>query len=735
MKVAVVEKTKTNGNLYYEYFDFDFDLFALTKTKSQKVLKKDITLNESFEDYDFVILVGAEPAKHIAKVSNITKYAGQLFDNKYIPILNPAAVKFNPGLKDSFDVGLKKLKQHLDGTFAIDQGNYIVLDTEEKATKYLNKIIYDRSCTHVVVDIETSSLYPRDGYILGVALSHKEGLGYWIPSDVIWDSVEDLLKIVFSTKVCIFHNAKFDMKWLQYHYKAVFPSWEDTMLMHYLLNENEPHDLKSLVLKYTKLGDYDAELEEFKRTYCKAHKVLLRDFSYEVIPTDIMYKYAAADADGTIRLNHIFKPLIDKFFTFPYESLLKRGTKFLLDIEEIGVPFSKEKLLEAAVSLNNEIQSERDKLYDYPEVLKAEEILGTKFNPNSTAHLRLLFFDLLKLNSIKKTPKGEKSTDKEVLDSLAKKHPIPALIKNIRSKVKLKSTYIDKVLAGLDSDGRLRTGFHLHTVTSGRLSSSGKLNMQQLPRDDKTVKYCISPTSSDYVIFSQDLKTAEMYYAAVLSKDKNLAKVFSEGQDFHSSIAKLVFNLTCKIEEVATKYPDLRQASKAVSFGILYGAGPGKVASTVGISIKEAQQIINQYFNTFPQLDKWLKNTREEIIHKGCTYSILGRKRRVAGVYSIDEGEQGHAVRSALNFKVQSLASDANLLAAMDTHDWIIKNEFPAEIFALVHDSIIGQVRVDKVEEFKDKLKYFTQLDRGFSIPNTPIGVDFGFGNSYAEAA
>jgi len=153
MKVAVVEKTKTNGNLYYEYFDFDFDLFALTKTKSQKVLKKDITLNESFEDYDFVILVGAEPAKHIAKVSNITKYAGQLFDNKYIPILNPAAVKFNPGLKDSFDVGLKKLKQHLDGTFAIDQGNYIVLDTEEKATKYLNKIIYDRSCTHVVVDI------------------------------------------------------------------------------------------------------------------------------------------------------------------------------------------------------------------------------------------------------------------------------------------------------------------------------------------------------------------------------------------------------------------------------------------------------------------------------------------------------------------------------------------------------------------------------------------------------
>jgi len=734
MKIAVVEKTKTNGNLYREYFDFDYDLFALTKSKTNKVLKKDITLTESFENYDYVILVGADPAKHIGKISNITKYAGHLVDNKYIPILNPAAVKFNPGLKDTFNSGMKKLKEHLNGTYSIDSGKYILLDTEKDAINYIKKLISDRSCTHIVVDIETSSLYERDGYILGVGITPREETGYYIAGDVIWDTVEDELKKLFLEKTCIFHNAKFDMKWLEHHYNAKFKNWEDTMLLHYLLNENEAHDLKSLAMKYTKLGDYDAELEEFKRTYCKAHKILLRDFSYEVVPTEMMVTYAGGDVDATMRLYNLFKPIVDKHFDYPYKTLLKRGTRFLADIEKIGVPFSTNRLNEAAIKLTEDICVERDKLYKYPEVLKAEEILETKFNPNSTAHLRLLFFNLLKLPASKKTPKGELSTDKEVLDKLADLHPIPALIKNIRGMVKMKSTYIDKVLTGLDSDDRLRTGFHLTTVTSGRLSSSGKLNMQQLPRDDKTVKACIV-AQPGYVIFSQDLKTAEMYYAAVLSKDKNLAKVFADGQDFHSSIAKMVFNLTCPVDRVAELYPDLRQASKAVSFGILYGAGPGKVARTVNISIKESLSIINKYFETFGKLDQWLKKEQEEIKSRGCTYSILGRKRRVPGVFSVDDYEQGHAVRSALNFKVQSIASDSNLIAAMDTHDWITETKYPAEIFALVHDSIIGQVREDKITHFRDKLKYFTQLDRGFSIPSVPIGVDFGFGNSYAEAA
>lgn len=287
----------------------------------------------------------------------------------------------------------------------------------------------------------------------------------------------------------------------------------------------------------------------------------------------------------------------------------------------------------------------------------------------------------------------------------------------------------------MDSDGRLRAGFHLHTVSSGRLSSSGKLNMQQLPRDDKTVKNCIRPVDPDYVIFSQDLATAEMYYAAALSGDKNLAQVFASGAaDFHGAIAKMTFGLACEIAEVKTLHPDLRQASKAISFGILYGAGAAKVAKTAGISYREAEDIIKQYFSRFRQLKDWISNVQDEIKANGYIYSAFGRKRRVPNVFSVDDYEQGHALRSAMNFTVQSVASDINLMAAMDAHDEFKAGKARAEIFALVHDSIVGQCHKDDVDKVREILRECTQKDRGVSIPGVPIGVDFGYGESYAAA-
>ena len=259
--------------------------------------------------------------------------------------------------------------------------------------------------------------------------------------------------------------------------------------------------------------------------------------------------------------------------------------------------------------------------------------------------------------------------------------------------------------------------------------------MQQLPRDDKTVKNCIRPVDPDYVIFSQDLATAEMYYAAALSKDKNLAQVFASGAaDFHGAIAKMTFGLVCEVAEVKDLHPDLRQASKAISFGILYGAGAAKVAKTAGISYREAEDIIKQYFSRFRQLKDWIKNVQDEIKANGYIYSAFGRKRRVPNVFSVDDYEQGHALRSAMNFTVQSVASDINLMAAMDAHDEFKAGKARAKIFALVHDSIVGQCHKDDVDKVKEILRECTQKDRGVSIPGIPIGVDFGYGESYAAA-
>ena len=735
MKIAIVEKNKTGyADPYKEYFDFEYDRFQLTNSNKTKVLKKDITLTETFDDYDFVVLVGKEPCKHLAKIGNVSKYAGYLVEEKFIPMLNPVAVRFNPGIKDTLDGALKRLHAHVDGSYKENLGKYEGITCARRAKEWLTQLLRKTTVEDVVTDIETSALYPRDGYILGIAMSYKVGTGVYIESDCIDDEVEFLIQQVFETRNIIFHNAKFDMAWLIYHFNFKFFKWQDSMLCHYLLNENEPHDLKYLVMKYTSMGDYDKELDEFKRTYCKSHGIKLADFSYEYIPFDIMYPYAGADADGTLRIYNKFFPIIEKHFKSLYEDIMLRGTRFLMEIEENGVPFSKEHLNQANETFTNEIFELNEKLYEFPEVRELETEQGAKFNSNSTAQLRKLFFDKLGLQSNKKTATGALSTDKEVLAALADKHPIPKIISEIRGKVKLRSTYIIKVLNGIDNDQRLRAGFHLHTVTSGRLSSSGKLNMQQLPRDDKTVKSCIRPNDPDWVIFSQDLQTAEMYYAAVLSKDENLAKVFRLGQDFHSTIAHMTFGLSCDVEEVPELYPELRQASKAISFGILYGAGPGKVAATANISYNEAKNIINKYFKQFSQLQRWIEKVQEEINTQGFTYSAFGRKRRVPNVFSSDDYEQGHALRSAMNFTVQSVASDVNLMIAMDTHDYLRKKNFPAEIFALVHDSVVGQCHKNHVDTVRKALLIATHKERGVSIPGCPIKVDFGYGASYAEA-
>jgi len=269
------------------------------------------------------------------------------------------------------------------------------------------------------------------------------------------------------------------------------------------------------------------------------------------------------------------------------------------------------------------------------------------------------------------------------------------------------------------------------------LSSSGKFNAQQIPRDNPIIKGCIkAPTG--YKIVSQDLTTAEMYYAAVLSNDKNLQQVFTSGGDFHSTIAKMVFDLTCEVDDVKNQFGSMRQSAKAISFGILYGSGPQKVSDTVSKStgeyygIDRAKQDIKSYFDKFNKLKGWLKSRKEFIEANGYTYSFFGRKRRLINVFSSDKGIAAHEVRSGINAEIQSLASDMNLFGAMDTANEIKAKKIDAQIFMLVHDSIVALVKDECVEEYCEILKRNTQKDRGCSIKGHPIGVDQEIGQDYS---
>ena len=185
-------------------------------------------------------------------------------------------------------------------------------------------------------------------------------------------------------------------------------------------------------------------------------------------------------------------------------------------------------------------------------------------------------------------------------------------------------------------------------------------------------------------------------------------------------------------------YGDKRQAAKAVTFGIMYGAGPAKISEQVTkdsgkyFSKQEAQEVITDYFKQFHKLKSWI-NTNEDFIRKnGFIYSYFGRKRRLPNVESQDAGVSSSSIRSGLNFLVQSAASDINLLGGIDMNEYIKANKMKSRIFALVHDSILAEVPEEEVEVYCEKLQAYIQQDRGIFIPGAPVGCDFEIDTDYS---
>ena len=736
-KVALVETKPSKTNFKREFDEaFEFDQYQLCSDPTlKKVLKRDCDIEINTDDYDWVILVGSDALKYFTPINSVTEYSGKKVEGKFLPVINPAMLAFKPEARRTWEDSKANIVGYINGeiedTVITEYNAWGIQDTSE-ANAFFQAAI-DAPSPYVALDSETTGLYPRDGHMLGISLSYERDRGAYIDTECFDEESERLLQELFHKKIVVFHNAKFDMAFFEYHFNFEFPRFEDTMLLHYLIDENPgTHGLKQLAIKYTKYGDYEKPMYDWIDQYRKEHGILKNDFTWDSIPFDVMKIYAGMDAAVTYLLYEKFiKIKQNKRLAKVYDEILIPGCRFLTDIQDNGVPFDKLRLLKSQSLMQQEIDDAVAELYKEPAIRKFEEINGKDFNPNSTVQLRSLLFDYVGLNPTgKKTGTGAHSTDAEVLETLSQQSHIPGLILNIRQKSKIKNTYLDKILPQLDRDSRLRTGFNLHGTTSGRLSSSGKLNMQQLPRDNPIVKGCIK-AAPGHKIVAMDLTTAEVYVAAVLAKDTALMDVFKSGGNFHSTIAHKVFKLPCKVEEVAELYSTQRQAAKAVTFGIMYGAGAAKISEQVTkdsgkyFSKQEAQEVIDEYFNAFHKLKQWITDNQKFIQQNGFIYSFFGRKRRLPNVASTDKGIQSHSIRSGLNFLVQSAASDINLLGAIDMNAWIKANNKKARIFALVHDSILAEVPEDEVDEYMEKLASFIQMDRGISIPGAPVGCDF----------
>jgi len=719
----------------------EYDTKFLHSGSKDKILKKDIDLDmEELNGYKIMCPIGADALKYVAGMTGIQKYNGVFIEKKYLPIMHPNICIIKPQMEDEIQRAFAQIPKLLSGEdLQTHEKDYCFIETQSQLDSYMKEL---EDATTLVVDIETTSVSPHTGVILGIAISTRPHQGLYVSSELVYKH-KQWFHDLFKNRKCIFHNSKFDTNYMETEIGFEFPDYEDTMLLHYCLEEAVgTHGLKPLALRFTDLGDYERELDDYKKSWARKNKVKLADFNYGMLPSDILAPYACKDADATFQLYMKFWPLVEKSEEFLrlYKDILMPATHAMKRLEKNGGPINIEQVNHLTEQYTIDMEECHEEIMMSDAVQRFERTQGKDFNPNSTYHLRELFFNILSMKVTKKTETGAPSTDKEVLANMG--HPLADAILDLREKSKLAGTYISNIRKGVDKDGRLRSGFNIHGTTSGRLSSSGNLNYQNIPRDNKDIKKLFKARPG-YKIIQCDLGTAEVYYAAMLSGDQFLQKAFIDKLDFHSYVAKQMFNLDCSVDEVKKVYPAQRQYAKAITFGIMYQAGPAKIAETVNkdaksgeeISIPQSKQFINKYFSEAKALKKFIDGSNSQIENHAFIYSFFGRKRRLPEAKSPNPGVSKHAIRSGVNFLVQSVASDINILGVVDLIKWIEDNDYLDAIkpFTVVHDSIVSEVREDLVDDYIENARKCIQIDRGLSIPNCPIKVDFEIGPSWGE--
>jgi DNA polymerase-1 len=384
----------------------------------------------------------------------------------------------------------------------------------------------------------------------------------------------------------------------------------------------------------------------------------------------------------------------------------------LYDMELRGVLLDTDWLVEERSHLFEEIKSIENKIY---------AIAGKEFNLNSPKQLSSILFNDLKLPAGKKTKTGF-STDNEVLEGLQKNHPIISEILQYRELSKLKSTYIDPLPQMADQAGRIHTTFQQTVTTTGRLSSINP-NLQNIPirtaRGERLRAAFIAPPGSLLAAF--DYSQIELRILAHVSKDPGLIRAFEKKQDIHAATASEIFDVA--IDSVNSEQ---RRMAKAVNFGIAYGQTAFGLSQTLGIGRKQAQEIIDRYFQKFEKVKNYIANTIEEAKSKGYVETLLGRRRYIPDILSSNSNLQKNAERAAINAPMQGSAADIVKLAMIKT-----QAQYQSQLILQVHDELIFEAPSEIIQAEAQSIKSTMETVVTLEVP---LIVNFGIGKNWKEA-
>lgn len=356
--------------------------------------------------------------------------------------------------------------------------------------------------------------------------------------------------------------------------------------------------------------------------------------------------------------------------------------------------------------------------------------VGRSFTIDSPKQLGVVLFEELKLPIIKRTKTGY-STDKEVLAALTSYSPIPELILEYRELKKIKSTYLDALQPLVKADGRIHTTFNQSVAATGRLSSSDP-NLQNIPvRSElgKMVRQAFVPAAPNTVILSADYSQIELRLLASLSGDTGLIEAFLHGEDFHAETASRVFGVA--VDEVSA---NLRSRAKAVNFGIVYGQQAYGLSQELGISMRDAQEMIDAYYQAYPQVQAFLQACVEHARTHGYVATCFNRRRYTQGITSKNRSIAGSAERNAMNHPMQGSAADIIKLAMIRVNERMVAEGLRAKMIVQVHDELDFEVELDEVERLSALVR--EEMEGAASELNfkVPLTVEISTGLTWADA-
>ncbi|MBI5267587.1 MAG: DNA polymerase I [candidate division Zixibacteria bacterium] len=588
---------------------------------------------------------------------------------------------------------------------------------------HLKKLVMEFAAKkEIAVDTETTSTNPLTAELVGISLCDLAGEAFYLP---VGHSVDRLQCLPIDEALAIVkplledarvqkigQNMKYDWQVLHRYGIDMAPLSFDTMIASYVIDPSgRQHNLNALALRY------------FTYTMQPITDLIgsgKNQRTFDTVPVDKAAFYAAEDADYTYRLRGKLAPEIDNLkLNDLYYNIELPLVKVLAKMEEAGVRIDGDFLEVLSREMESKLAGIRKEIY---------AAAGMEFNINSTQQLSHILFEKLQLPTKGKTTKKTGfSTDVGVLEELARIHPFPQLILDYRQLTKLTSTYIDALPELINpKTGRVHTSFNQTIAATGRLSSTDP-NLQNIPvrtEEGRQIRKAFIPRDGDYVLLAADYSQIELRILAHYASDEVLITAFKNGEDIHVRTAAEVYGVG--LDKVTG---DMRRVAKTANFAIIYGVSAYGLSQQTGMSVSEAKEFIDTYFNRYPGIRTYIETTKQFARDNGYVTTLFNRRRYLPEINDRNFNVQQFAERTAINTPIQGTAADIIKKAMIQIHGKL--EGFRTRMVLQVHDELVFDVYKQELDDVRRIVK--DGMEKVIKL-KVPLVADMGVGENWLEA-